>query len=37
MFRSLTQRLEAALSALSAAFLLAPLLIASAMFVTTTA
>lgn len=35
MIRSITQRLEAALSALSATFLLAPLVIASAMFLTT--
>jgi hypothetical protein len=37
MTRSITQRLEAALSALSATFLLTPLVIASAMFITASA
>jgi len=35
MFRSITQRLEGAISALAAAFLLGPLVVASAMFLTT--
>ena len=34
MFRSITQRLEDALSALATAFLLGPLVVASAMFLT---
>jgi hypothetical protein len=37
MFRSITQRLEDALSALAAAFLLGPLVVASALFLTTSA
>lgn len=37
MFRSITQRLEATISALATTFLLAPLVIASAMFLTTSA
>jgi hypothetical protein len=35
MIRSITQRLEAALSALSSALLIGPLVVASAMFLTT--
>jgi hypothetical protein len=35
MFRSITQRLEAAISALATAFLLGPLVVASAMFLAT--
>jgi hypothetical protein len=35
MFRSITQRLEDAISALAAAFLIGPLVIASAMFLAT--
>lgn len=35
MFRSITQHLEAAISALAAAFLLGPLVVASAMFLAT--
>ena len=35
MIRSISQRLEAALSTLAAAFLIGPLVIASAMFLTT--
>jgi hypothetical protein len=35
MFRSITQRLEDAISALAAAFLIGPLVVASAMFLAT--
>ena len=35
MFQSISQRLEAALSALAAAFLIGPLVVASAMFLAT--
>ena len=35
MFRSITQRLEGAISALATAFLLGPLVVASAVFLTT--
>jgi hypothetical protein len=35
MFRSITQRLEDAISALATAFLLGPLVVASAIFLTT--
>jgi hypothetical protein len=35
MIRSITQRLETAISALATAFLLGPLVVASAMFLTT--
>jgi hypothetical protein len=37
MIRSISQRLEAAISALATAFLLGPLVVASAMFLTTSA
>ena len=35
MFRSITQRLEVAISALATAFLIGPLVVASAMFLAT--